>query len=72
MTEPDQIKKRIAHLESENKKLGHIMMLSKLPDSELVDWSISRELAKAMVNTDKIIELKRKLEKLEKQETFTF
>jgi hypothetical protein len=48
------------------------MMLSKLPDSELVDWSISRELAKAMVNTDKIIELKRKLEKLEKQETFTF
>lgn len=58
----DQIRKRIARLEKSNKKLGHIMMLSELPNSELVDWKISKELDKAMTNSDKILELKNKLE----------
>ena len=68
MTEPDQIKKRIERLESENKKLEHALMMP-LPYDDLVNGRFSRALDKALANNNRIAELKRKLEK---QETFTF
>ena len=66
MTEPDQIKKRIAHLESENKKLEHAMMMP-LAYGDLVDGRFGKALDKALTNNNRIAELKRKLD-----ETFTF
>jgi ribosomal protein L29 len=61
MTETDRIKKRIAGLESENKKLKH----------DLVNGKFGKALDKAQANLTKIDELRRKLD-LTKDETFLF
>jgi hypothetical protein len=68
MTETDRIKKRIAGLESENKKLKHALLMPK-PYDDLVNGKFGKALDKAQANLTKIDELRRKLEK---HETFLF
>ena len=65
LTNREIILNQIDRLERENKKLTNILLLPK-PYQDIVEGRFSKQLDKAMSNSDKIIELKEKLKTTEK------